>query len=313
MPWPDGAFDPVAFSAMAPVVQERVAVLGEVPAMVDFLFLDTPVFDPDSWPSPWPATTAHRSSWRRPRRLRGAPWTTGQRPPSMPPPSGVAESVGRKLGKAQAPIRIAVTGRRVGPPLFEALEVLGPDRTLGRLAGRPPHCWPPAQPPRHDRTARSHDRPGSLIPVGAGDPLFAVRMLRLLLRLVKYVLIAVVVYLGGDGVAGVAHGPAVRTPGRRGHRGDGGGPVQRGAVARSAGPARAGRAPVAPALLVHHHGHRVEGAGRPVTPRRRPRPSTSGRWGCRPPTSCRPGGRNSWQNLPRTPPSCSSPGVTPTC
>ena len=34
---------------MAPVVQERVAVLGEVPAMVDFLFLDTPVFDPDSW------------------------------------------------------------------------------------------------------------------------------------------------------------------------------------------------------------------------------------------------------------------------
>ena len=45
----------------------------------------------------------------------------------------VAESVGRKLGKAQAPIRIAVTGRRVGPPLFEALEVLGPDRTLARL------------------------------------------------------------------------------------------------------------------------------------------------------------------------------------
>jgi glutamyl-tRNA synthetase len=32
-----------------------------------------------------------------------------------------------------------VTGRRVGPPLFEALEVLGPDRTLARLrdaAGR---------------------------------------------------------------------------------------------------------------------------------------------------------------------------------
>ena len=48
----------------------------------------------------------------------------------------MAESVGRKLGKAQAPIRVAVTGRRVGPPLFEALEVLGPDRTLARLARR---------------------------------------------------------------------------------------------------------------------------------------------------------------------------------
>jgi len=45
----------------------------------------------------------------------------------------VAESVARKLGKAQAPIRIAVTGRRVGPPLFEALEVLGQERTLARL------------------------------------------------------------------------------------------------------------------------------------------------------------------------------------
>jgi glutamyl-tRNA synthetase len=45
----------------------------------------------------------------------------------------VAESVGRKLGKAQAPIRIAVTGRRVGPPLFEALEALGRERTLDRL------------------------------------------------------------------------------------------------------------------------------------------------------------------------------------
>jgi glutamyl-tRNA synthetase len=41
--------------------------------------------------------------------------------------------VGRKLGKAQAPIRVAVTGRRIGPPLFEALELMGPDRTLARL------------------------------------------------------------------------------------------------------------------------------------------------------------------------------------
>jgi glutamyl-tRNA synthetase len=47
----------------------------------------------------------------------------------------LAESVGRKLGKAQAPVRVAVTGRRVGPPLFEALEVLGRDEVLRRLQG----------------------------------------------------------------------------------------------------------------------------------------------------------------------------------
>jgi glutamyl-tRNA synthetase len=37
------------------------------------------------------------------------------------------------LGKAQAPVRVAVTGRSVGLPLFESLEVLGADRTLARL------------------------------------------------------------------------------------------------------------------------------------------------------------------------------------
>jgi glutamyl-tRNA synthetase len=41
--------------------------------------------------------------------------------------------MGRKLNKAQAPIRVAVTGRRVGPPLFEALEVMGRERVLARL------------------------------------------------------------------------------------------------------------------------------------------------------------------------------------
>ena len=146
VPWPTAAFDPAAFEAMAPVVQERVAVLGEVPAMVDFLFLDAPVFDPDSWakamagddgaPAILEAATrayeALRDEWNS-ERLHAATLE-------------VAESVGRKLGKAQAPVRIAVTGRRVGPPLFEALEVLGPDRTLARLrsaadllaAGDPP-------------------------------------------------------------------------------------------------------------------------------------------------------------------------------
>jgi glutamyl-tRNA synthetase len=45
----------------------------------------------------------------------------------------VGERHGLKLAKAQAPIRVAVTGRSVGPPLFESLVVLGRDRVLGRL------------------------------------------------------------------------------------------------------------------------------------------------------------------------------------
>jgi glutamyl-tRNA synthetase len=42
------------------------------------------------------------------------------------------------MGKAQAPVRVAVTGRTVGPPLFESLELLGRDETLRRLRALPP-------------------------------------------------------------------------------------------------------------------------------------------------------------------------------
>ncbi|MCX6533601.1 MAG: glutamate--tRNA ligase, partial [Actinobacteria bacterium] len=36
-------------------------------------------------------------------------------------------------GKAQAPIRVAITGRTIGPPLFEALELMGHDQVIRRL------------------------------------------------------------------------------------------------------------------------------------------------------------------------------------
>ncbi len=52
----------------------------------------------------------------------------------------IAEKFDLKLGKAQAPVRVAVTGRTVGLPLFESLQVLGRDETLRRIRR-----------PRHDR------------------------------------------------------------------------------------------------------------------------------------------------------------------
>jgi glutamyl-tRNA synthetase len=45
------------------------------------------------------------------------------------------ESRGLKLGKTQAPIRVAITGRTVGPPLFESIEILGRDEAIRRLHG----------------------------------------------------------------------------------------------------------------------------------------------------------------------------------
>ena len=45
----------------------------------------------------------------------------------------IGEQHGLKKGKAQAPIRVAITGRTIGPPLFEALEVLGREEVIRRL------------------------------------------------------------------------------------------------------------------------------------------------------------------------------------
>ena len=131
-PWPAERFNDEVFGLMAPVVQERVATLSEVPALVDFLFLEDPPIDEKSWDK------AIGRDEVAPKLLQGAfdlyadcEW---QRDELHRVTSDLGESFGRKLGKAQAPIRVAVTGRQVGPPLFESLEVLGRDETRRRLA-----------------------------------------------------------------------------------------------------------------------------------------------------------------------------------
>jgi glutamyl-tRNA synthetase len=134
VPWADADFDPTVFARLAPLVQERVAVLGEVTDMVDFLFLDRPVVDGEAWDRAVAGDSeagAILSAAIEAYAGLADDWTSAALHAAT---LAVAEGVGRKLGKAQAPIRVAVTGRRVGLPLFESLEVLGHDRTLDRLA-----------------------------------------------------------------------------------------------------------------------------------------------------------------------------------
>jgi glutamyl-tRNA synthetase len=38
------------------------------------------------------------------------------------------------LGKLAQPVRVAITGGAVSPPIFDTLEVLGKPRSLGRIA-----------------------------------------------------------------------------------------------------------------------------------------------------------------------------------
>jgi glutamyl-tRNA synthetase len=130
-PWPADRFDAAVFARLAAVVQERVATLSEVPGMVDFVFLaDAPVDEAD-----WQKVVAGDEG--APGLLQAAldayascEWTAAELHRVT---AELAEAAGRKLGKAQAPIRVSVTGRRVGPPLFEALEVLGREEVVRRL------------------------------------------------------------------------------------------------------------------------------------------------------------------------------------
>jgi len=128
-PWPPERFDPDVFDRMAPLVQERVKTLAEVPGMVDFFFLDEPVVDDKSWQKAMkpPAAALLDDAVAAYEKCE---WEAGVLHEVT---LEVGERHGLRLAKAQAPIRVAVTGRTVGPPLFESLAVLGRDRVLSRL------------------------------------------------------------------------------------------------------------------------------------------------------------------------------------
>lgn len=129
-PWLAEKFDAKVFAEIAPLVQTRVQLLQEVPSMVDFLFCDLPTIDDVSY------TKAFSADWAVPTlvAIRDGFQTCEWKAESL---KGVVDKVGEqnslKLGKLQAPLRVAVTGRSVGPPLFEPIEVLGREVTLKRI------------------------------------------------------------------------------------------------------------------------------------------------------------------------------------
>jgi glutamyl-tRNA synthetase len=117
------------FRRLAPLVQERVAVLSEVWPMVDFVFLDEPPVDEASWAKGMKEGAADVLDGAI-AAFADCEWSATVLKDTL---AAVGEGMGLNLKKTQAPVRVAVTGRTVGPPLFESLEVLGRERTLARL------------------------------------------------------------------------------------------------------------------------------------------------------------------------------------
>jgi glutamyl-tRNA synthetase len=98
--------------------------------MVDFLFLSDPAIDEDAWNKTMSADFAREVLADFASALTTSEWNHDALKTIL---ETWTEAHGLKLGKTQAPIRVAVTGRTVGPPLFESIEILGREETIRRL------------------------------------------------------------------------------------------------------------------------------------------------------------------------------------
>ncbi|MFR9795765.1 glutamate--tRNA ligase [Streptomyces sp. MS06] len=129
-PWASEDFDEARWQAIAPHAQTRLKVLSEITDNVDFLFLPQPVHDEASWAKAMKEGSDALLRTAR-EKLESADWDSPESLKEAVLAAG--ETHGLKLGKAQAPVRVAVTGRTVGLPLFESLQVLGKDASLSRV------------------------------------------------------------------------------------------------------------------------------------------------------------------------------------
>jgi glutamyl-tRNA synthetase len=120
-------------AAAAPLVQERSVVLTDAARMLRFLFVAEDGFAPEEeaaaknlGPDAVPALEAAVTS------LDGLPeWSTAGIEDALK--ASLIDGLGLKPRKAFAPVRVAVSGRTVSPPLYESMELLGRERSLRRL------------------------------------------------------------------------------------------------------------------------------------------------------------------------------------
>ena len=114
----------------APLVAERVTRLDEVPGMVEFLFTDQVEVDQEGaakvLTEEGRAFLAAAAKQLEPLE----PWTAAAIEATL---RALQQERGLSAKKAFQPIRLAVTGRLVSPPLFESMEILGKERSLARV------------------------------------------------------------------------------------------------------------------------------------------------------------------------------------
>lgn len=120
------------FVRIAPLVQERISLLSEVPDMVEFLFVEDLEI---------PAEVVDfvlKKDQKAKLILEGikslySQLTDFSHDQLNQTTREFCDKIETPLRKAQAPIRVALTGSKVGPPLFESIELLGKELVLTRI------------------------------------------------------------------------------------------------------------------------------------------------------------------------------------
>jgi glutamyl-tRNA synthetase len=116
----------------APLIQERITVLGEASGMLGFLFTDSSQITIDE--------DAQKGMPENAKEIVAAAsaaisalddFTTDALHDALN--KVLVEDMGEKPKNAFGPLRTAISGRRVSPPLFESMEILGKAETLARL------------------------------------------------------------------------------------------------------------------------------------------------------------------------------------
>jgi glutamyl-tRNA synthetase len=118
-------WDEAQIRAAAPLVQEKIAKLGEFPAFAGFLFHDVEL-GPALDGCDVEVVAAARDALAELEPFSADAIETALR--------SVVERLGLKPRQGFQPIRIAVTGSKISPGLFESIELLGRDATLARLS-----------------------------------------------------------------------------------------------------------------------------------------------------------------------------------
>jgi glutamyl-tRNA synthetase len=126
--------DRALVARIAPLIRERVKLLSEVADYCDFFFVEKLSYSRDDLLGKQFASRANdaRTALERAARLAEG-FQTWEHEPIEAAFRALADELALKPGDLFSLIRVAVTGRRITPPLFESMEILGKTRCVDRL------------------------------------------------------------------------------------------------------------------------------------------------------------------------------------